>query len=186
MEVGLAITVGTVLVAAAVFAYQQAKDAAGDSLAKQRVGDLQAMVETYYTQNNAFPTVDALGEQWKAAREDYVKSPWGGQVTIANSARSAGIDGSDCLGNSTPANCSGTYSNVNVSNPPPPADAVKIDNNTDNLMYYRITLPAQSPPCCSTLYDIPRARRVNVYGYAVAQNKRGRSFYFVQSGRPAR
>jgi hypothetical protein len=181
MEVGLAITVGTVLVAAAVFAYQQAKEAAGDSNAKQRVADLQALIETSYTQTNSFPPLATLREQWKAAREDHAKSPWGGQV-ITTEPITSGLDGSSCLGNSNQVDCNGIDATVSV-NAQDPVQTV----NVDSLQYFRIARPGVQPLlCCSTLYDIPRATAVSVYGYAVAYNKHGRSFYFVTSGRTAR
>jgi type II secretory pathway pseudopilin PulG len=179
MEVGLAITVGTVIVAAAVFVYQSAKESAGDSIARQRVADAQMLVENYYTQNNAFPAPRVLAEMYTNNRPDALKSPWGGPVnsSLNTSVESYGIGGTDLTGNKGQlGGPGGGCANDECSTP-----------NLDNVYYYRIKKPGDPPPtaCCWELSDATEHVYKPVGGYALAHNRHRKSYFFITSGRPA-
>lgn len=169
MEVGLAITVGIVLVAAGSMAYMGAKDSAGDTAARQRIADLQTVIENKFTTNGVFPSITEVQQLWLSSRLDATRSPWGGDVyTGVPGWAETGIEGMDLTG--TPASISAMTSQK---------DAV--------LYYYRLNRPGSPAPAPGwALWDVPTQNFVRVAGYAVAINKNKRVFFFVQSGRLAR
>ena len=196
MEVGLAITIGTVLAAAGVLAYTHARDAAGASIARQKVADLQIMVEDYYSRYNVYPPLggttanQGLMDIWLANRADALKSPWGGDVVLAEPFGLAGFDGNP--GTEIPTNPSkvvGGPADTNCPNDPPPTGkGEKCGNRKNNMIYMRFAVPGLPPDTCSpcwNLWDAGLKSYASVSAYAVAANKEGRAFFFVTSGKMA-
>lgn len=180
---GLAVTIGMVLVAAGVLAYEQAKDSSGDAKGRAKVADLMTMVETSFTQNGSFPNMATLRAQWQARRpDDWDDSPWGGPVNTALTpvlflpgvCGSCGILGDENLAaQPAPTTLPGTTGGG-------------VTASTGNLYYYRVAAPGvAAPACCWQLADASKSGAgTSVSGYGVAINKRQQAYYFVQSGRP--
>lgn len=185
MEVGLTITVGTVLVAAGVVAYMHAREAAGDAAAKQKVADLQLMVEDYYTRYNSYPTLGTdtnpgVRQMWTAARTDGLKSPWGGQVI---NPQNRPIEGCDNQGESCPPNAARKIGGPDNSCPTD-SSGERCGSRRDNLIYHRYQIPG-APADVWNVWDAGNKAYVPVSGYSVSINKQGRSFFFISSGRTA-
>jgi prepilin-type N-terminal cleavage/methylation domain-containing protein len=86
IEVTLAIVIGVIMIAGAVLIYGQAKASAGNSRAQAKVASLQALVEDYVAHTSGdTPAIENLRQLWKRKRpDDYMKSPWGGQLGPAD------------------------------------------------------------------------------------------------------
>jgi type II secretory pathway pseudopilin PulG len=81
-EIILVIAVGMVMLASGTMMYQQARQSAGASKARDKVASMQQMVETMATQaGGTLPTLDQVAQVWAEKRpQDYNTSPWGGQI----------------------------------------------------------------------------------------------------------
>lgn len=172
MEVGLTITVGTVLAAAGVLAYLHARDAAGDAIARQKVADLQLMVEDHYTRYSSFPTVAALRDIWATTRTDGMKSPWGGPVVNPQNQPIEGFDDPSKLVPANPARTVGSAS-----------EEYGAGSRFNNLIYHRYQVPGAPPEPPWQVWDAGAKGYVSVSGYSVSINKKGRTFFFISSGR---
>lgn len=190
MEVGLAITVGTVLAAGGVLAYMHARDAAGDAVAKQKVADLQVMIEDYFTRYNALPPLggqtsnQGIRDMFLAARSDAMKSPWGGPVIDLQNQPIEGFDNPATLSPANTAKIVGGPDN----NCPSDAAGERCGSRKNNLIYHRYQVPGSPPEVCDPcwqVWDAGLKAYVRVNGYSVSINKQGRSFFFVTSGRTA-
>ncbi len=192
VELGLAIAVGVVLLFAGMLAFDAARDATGDSIARSKVAALQTLVEQDYSANNAFPDIDSVRGQWLAERpDDATSSPWGGPQVDTETGDPCGnppirptdgIRGGDLAG---PCNVIG---DVTTQIPDE-------SNSSGVLYYYRINVPGYPvPTCCWSFQDdsrgpsgrnAPNACFTEAAGYMVAANKNFHCFYFITSGRGA-
>ncbi|MBI6545341.1 MAG: prepilin-type N-terminal cleavage/methylation domain-containing protein [Cyanobacteria bacterium NC_groundwater_1444_Ag_S-0.65um_54_12] len=173
IELGLAITIGLILLAGGVLGYQQAHDHAGDAAARQKVADLHGLVEDNFTRTGAFPTLATLRAQWGAQRlGDATASPWGGPVVMADATDSTfnGIEGLDAMPQPLPAPLGGAASEQS--------------RNSGLLYYYRIQVPGQPPAADGwRMWEVNTKSYLPIRGYAVAANKNYRAYFFVTSGR---
>ncbi len=82
IEVTLAIVIGVIMIAGAVLIYNQAKTSSGNSRAQAKVLALQQVVEEFASNNaGTYPTISDARALFKRKRpDDYLKSPWGGQI----------------------------------------------------------------------------------------------------------
>jgi prepilin-type N-terminal cleavage/methylation domain-containing protein len=87
VEVALAIAVGLIVIAGAVIGYNQTKDAAANSTARERVNQASAFVAEYSAANGGNYPVSVPGgagsftTMWQRKEpDDYNSSPWGGQT----------------------------------------------------------------------------------------------------------
>lgn len=168
------------LLSAAAFAFDQAKDAASDAVARQKVADLQALIEQDYSTNHYFPDIASLRGQWLELRpQDATASPYGGPVVDLMS--NDGIDGGDLEG----SNCVATPQGCPGNPAPTPAEIPDATMRDGVLYYYRINVPGWPvPPCCWTFQDESKGGiATEAAGYMVGANKNYHCFYFVTSGR---
>ena len=168
MEVGLALSIGILLAGSSVYGYKALRDQSGNATMRQKVQDLQALVEELYAPNSTFPTPESLRAVWKMRRPyDYKSSPWGGPVIGANETN-RGIQ-------------SFTLDHGATSFEKETTDS----NNAGGLYYIRIDNLGM--PGSASLWDLTRRATVSATAYAVAGNKivgsDGRRFFHVQSGR---
>ncbi len=94
LEVGLALSVGIMLLGASIYGYRALREQAGDAGMRQKVQDLQLLVEELYVGPRVYPTGTQVTNAWKHRRpKDYQNSPWGGLIlaTEANRTNSGGI-----------------------------------------------------------------------------------------------
>lgn len=82
IEVTLAIVIGVIMIAGATLLYNQSKISSGNSRAQAKVLALQQLVEEYAANNaGTYPDIESVRSLWKRKRpDDYLKSPWGGQL----------------------------------------------------------------------------------------------------------
>ncbi len=82
IEVTLAIVIGVIMIAGATLLYNQSKISSGNSRAQAKVLALQQLVEEYAANNaGTYPTIESVRSLFKRKRpDDYLKSPWGGQI----------------------------------------------------------------------------------------------------------
>lgn len=167
METGLTIVVGMTLVLGAVYAYRSLKEQAGDAAMRQKVQDLQVLVEELYAPSYALPNVVHLRDAWERRRTDHSLSPWGGPV-VQPGAHIKGI-GSSILDHGADVP-SGTFSDFQ-----------------GGLYYYPINPQPDGREGRATLWDQARSQSATATFYAVAGNKvvraGGLRHYYVLSGR---
>lgn len=174
LEVGLAISLGLILAAATAFAYNSAKEAAGDSRAAAKVGDLQAMVEASYSTRGYYPDASDAQSAWGARRQDAALSPWGGAI----------VDNSDTIVNGL-----FVYDADPGSIPEPQTSAANTrepvvngsPRGTDYCYYIRLALPGQAT-VVRTLADLSQGSAgVVCRNYSVAISKHYRRWYFMRT-----
>lgn len=171
LEVGLAISLGLILAAATAFAYNSAKEAAGDSRAAAKVGDLQAMVEASFSSRGYYPDATEAQEAWKARRTDATLSPWGGEVLDRSAYIENGLFFSDASGSNNLTSLENTYEKLEAGRP----------RGTDFCYYYRLARPGKQSSKW-ILPDLANGRQeVECRQYAVAISKHYRRFYFVRT-----
>lgn len=167
LETGLAIVVGMVLVVGGTYAYRALKEQAGDAAMRQKVQDLQVLVEEFYSSSYALPNVVHLRDAWERRRSDHSVSPWGGPV-VQPGSYFKGIS-STILdhGGNIPA---GTFTDFQ-----------------GGLYYYPINPQPNGKEGRATLWDHARGQSAPVTFYGVAGNKvtraGGLQHYYVLSGR---
>ncbi len=163
LEVGLALSIGVIIMGATLYAYQALKDQSGDAAMRQKIHDLQSLVEELYAPANMLPTADNLRLAWQKRRPaDYDQNPWGGPV----------MGGGQVLGLSiTPLGHGGTVGSG-------------MDGNLFGGLYYYPINPAPTGlPGTAHLWDIARGQSVPVTLYGVAGNKKQQRHFGVVSGR---
>lgn len=90
LEVGLALSVGIMLLGASVYGYRALREQAGDAGMRQKVQDLQMLVEELYLAPRVYPTDDQLIDAWKRRRpQDYQSNPWGGLILATEADRTS-------------------------------------------------------------------------------------------------
>lgn len=88
LEVGLALTVGIMLLGASIYGYKALREQAGDANMRQKVQDLQMLVEELYTTSQNYPDSTQLRNAWKHRRpQDYQSNPWGGLILATENYR---------------------------------------------------------------------------------------------------
>lgn len=166
LETGLAIVVGMALVLASIYAYRSVKEQAGDAAMRQKVQDLQILVEEFYSATYAQPDADALRDAWARRRTDHSLSPWGGPVIQVGALR--GI----------------SSATLNHGGDVP---AATLSDFQGGLYYYPINPQADGKEGRATLWDVARSQSATVTYYGVAGNKATRAgglrHYYVLSGR---
>ncbi|MNK73616.1 hypothetical protein D3C87_931140 [compost metagenome] len=167
LEVGLALSVGILLMGAAVYGYRSLREQSGDANMRQKVQDLQSLVEELYAARFAYPTADTLRDVWKARRpDDYRSSPWGGPVLGLIDSDKGILSYALNHGNTT-------YHKERTSSSAGAVHYVTVDN--------------AGQPGSVDLWDMTRGSTVSVRAYAVAGDKivngSGRLFFHVQGGR---
>lgn len=166
LETGLAIVVSMTIFVASVYAFRALKEQSGDATMRQKVQDLQVLIEELYTPTQAFPSDDALRAAWAMRRGDHNASPYGGPV----------IQGGDFKGMS--------ISFLNHGDDVPYAE---FSDFQGGVYFYPIGRQADGRPGSATLWDVGRGQSVSATFYAVAGNKVTRAgglrHYFVLSGR---
>ena len=181
LEMGLALTIGLIIAAAAVTFYRQAKDDAGDALMRQKITSLQGVVENLYTATGSTPALSEVQKAWQSKRpDDYLTSPWGGTILDGTNTPGGpygvtGITGTsaDYATSSDPT----VYANYGLFNMGP-----------GGLYYYRIMDgPVGSPypnmQATNSVADQIKQAYVTVKGYAVAGGKGRAKHFMVTSGR---
>lgn len=167
LEVGLAIAIGMLMVAAGVALYGHMVDDAGDAIMRQKLADCQSLIENDFTMNNALPSQATLQSQWLFRRADAMRSPWGGAV-VTSTAQDPTING--------PNGPSQSGLIELASAPPGPG----LDGYNANNVYF---VPLSTMLATASFVDVSSSQSVTVTGYAVAGNKRAAYYYFVLSGR---
>ena len=167
LETGLAIVVGMALVLGGTYAYRSVKEQAGDAAMRQKVQDLQILVEEFYSSSYSLPNIVRLRDAWELRRPDHSLSPWGGPV-VQPGAHIKGIASSTLEhGADVPA---GTFSDFQ-----------------GGLYYYAINPQPNGKEGRATLWDVARSQSTPATFYAVAGNKVARAgglrHYYVLSGR---
>lgn len=180
LEVGLALSLGALLMGAAVLGYRAVRERSGDAAMRQKVQDLRVLVEELYAPAQALPSDLALRDAWQQRRPaDFNKSPWGGPVIDTMNPDRRGIS------SATLANGSVLFQTANGPGP-------LVDGGFENGLYYYPILPAANgEPGTVEAYDISRNATTSVSLYMVAGNKYGNvggqwggwRHYYVQSGR---
>lgn len=143
IEVTLAIVIGIIMIAGATLIYNQAKNAAGNSKANEKVMALQSLVEQYAAQNQGIYPSDLVDVNilWARQRpDDFNKSPWGGGLGASYNTATAGAGGpgvgvaGDAAGlTTTVATPVGFYSTgaaTNASTAGDPTDAAAVTDVT--------------------------------------------------------
>jgi prepilin-type N-terminal cleavage/methylation domain-containing protein len=89
IEVTLAIVIGVVVIAGATVLYNQAKNSAANTAAQNKVNAASAVVEEFAAKNfGRYPTGAQFTSSWMRNRpDDYMSSPWGGQVGFVPGVR---------------------------------------------------------------------------------------------------
>lgn len=177
LEVGLAVTVGVVILGATVIAYKVLREQSGDAGMRQKTQDLQAMVEEMVSATHTLPSNELLWSAWRQRRPaDFDKSPWAGPVidpagTASNSISIATIVPGSVL-------AAGTA---------PDYSALPDGNFQGGLYFYRINPNADGTPGQAQFWDMAREGLVPGTYYAIGGNKvvRGGGFrhFPVVSGR---
>ena len=190
IEVTLAIVIGIIMVAGATLIYNQAKTAAGNSKANEKVLALQALVEQYAAQNQGiYPAnVSDVNTLWTRQRpDDWDKSPWGGVlgsdfytngigVTTDNASAAAGVTLASYA--SVPAapvaanfvNTGLTMGAANTTSTPTNVGGLVYDNDPANGIYF--------------YPDLSTNATSSVKGYALyIENQQGEGPYFVTGGK---
>lgn len=167
MEVGLALSIGILLMGAAVYGYRSLREQSGDANMRQKVQDLQAVVEELYSARFAYPTPNTLRDVWEKRRpDDYRSSPWGGPA-LGLTDNDKGILSYDLQQGNT------TYHKEQSS-------------AAAGALHY-VTINNAGQPGTVDLWDMTRGSTVSVRAYAVAGDKivngGGRLFFHVQGGR---
>jgi type II secretory pathway pseudopilin PulG len=175
LEVGLAISLGLILAAATAFAYNSAKEAAGDSRAAAKVGDLQAMVEASYSTRGYYPDAKEAQDAWGARRQDANLSPWGGAVV----ANSDSIVNGLYVYEENPADIAEPLTSAASTREPTTTGGVP--RGTDYCYYIRLALPGQAT-VTRTLADLSQGTTgVSCRNYAIAISKHYRRWYFMRT-----
>lgn len=171
LEVGLALSVGILLMGASVYGYRALREQSGDAAMRQKVQDLQVLVEELYAPRFAYPDGNTLIDAWKIRRaKDYSLSPWGGTIPVSSVdlAATGGI----------------LTSVVNDGGQSP---AAQDDILPGGLYYYRINPAADGSPGSHGFEDFVLGRYATASVYAVAGNKimgnNGQRYFHVLSGR---
>ncbi|MEB3204391.1 MAG: hypothetical protein VKP57_06790 [Candidatus Sericytochromatia bacterium] len=174
LEVGLAISLGLILAAATAFAYNSAKEAAGDSRAAAKVGDLQAMVEASFSTRGYYPDAMEAQSAWGARRQDANLSPWGGAI----------VDNSDSIVNGLfvydgdPADITEPQTSTTATREPTTGG---VPRGTDYCYYIRLALPGQAT-VTRTMADLSQGTTgVKCRNYAIAISKHYRRWYFMRT-----
>ncbi len=167
MEVGLALSIGILLTGSAVYAYKALRDQSGDAAMRQKVQDLQVLVEELYAPTTTFPTPDTLRTAWASRREDWKSSPWGGPV-IGGSNANKGIVSDDL-----------THGAARYQK-------LEKDSSTGGALHY-ITITNGAVAGTADFWDVTKSATVSATAYMVAGDKpvdgQGHLFFHVQSGR---
>ncbi|HEY9898335.1 MAG TPA: type II secretion system protein [Pantanalinema sp.] len=177
LEIGLALGIGIIIAASVTVFYNQTRDNAGDAAMRQRLGSLQAVVETLYSAQGQSPSLTDVQDAWKARRpEDYNKSPWGGDIAVT--AASAGAV--PVLGDLQ----SGGDVNVDLDAKGVIPYGQESRMTAGGLYYYRLT-DSQGPNASATgsVWDQTRKMQVPITGYGLAGLKSANKHYMVTSGR---
>jgi hypothetical protein len=170
LEVGLALSVGIMILGASIYGYRALREQAGDAGMRQKVQDLQLLVEELYVGPRIYPTGTELANAWKHRRpKDYQSSPWGGFIlaTEANRTNSGGIK----------------YSVI-------PENLKLTSGQDDDLpggMYYTVIENGAGGYGRAEFGDLTRAGAlVSANSYAIAGNKiignNGFRYFYVLSG----
>lgn len=177
LEIGLALGIGIIIAASVTVFYNQTRDNAGDAAMRQRIGSLQAVVESLYSAQGACPPISDVQAAWKAKRpDDYNKSPWGGDIYV------------DPLSGSTVAVLGNTVSNGDVNVNAAAKGVIEYAQESrmspGGLYYYRLT-NGSTPNAVATgsVWDQTRRVQVEVTGYGLAGLKSLNKHYMVMSGR---
>lgn len=171
LEVGLALSVGILLMGASIYGYRALRDQSGDAAMRQKVQDLQILVEELYAPRSAYPDGNTLSSAWKIRRaKDYGMSPWGGTIPVSS------VDLEATGGILT-----------SVVNDGGQSPATYDDVLPGGLYYYRIIPAADGSPGSHGFEDFVLGRYATASVYAVAGNKimgnNGRRYFHILSGR---
>ncbi|HEY9854653.1 MAG TPA: hypothetical protein V6D05_02860 [Stenomitos sp.] len=169
----MALSIAMLASAAVVVFYTQVKESSGDSAMREKIGSLQAVVESLYTAQGACPTLANVQQAWYAKRPDALKSPWGGDIYDMSPLQTGGIRAGVTGG----ALIAGTEQG-----------AVESNVGVGALYYYYVVNAAypNAPNAIATaaLYDVTKGATVSITGYAVAGLKHnGWRHFMVTSGR---
>lgn len=171
LEVGLALSIGILLMGASIYGYRALREQSGDAAMRQKVQDLQVLVEELYATRFAYPEGNTLISAWKLRRpKDYGLNPWGGPIPVS----SADLESTG-----------GILTSVVEDGGQSPA--MQDDILPGGLYYYRINPAADGSPGSHGFEDFVLGRYATASAYAVAGNKmignNGRRFFHVLGGR---
>lgn len=173
LEVGLAISLGLILAAATAFAYNSAKEAAGDSRAAAKVGDLQAMVEASFSTRGYYPDATEAQSAWGARRQDANLSPWGGAVVDNSSEIVNGLYFYD-----NPEGETDPLTSAAATREPTTGG---VPRGTDYCYYMRLAQPGRAT-VTRTFADLSQGTtEVKCRNYAIAISKHYRRWYFMRT-----
>lgn len=200
IEVTLAIVIGIILIAGATLIYNQAKQAAGNARAQEKVAALGAVVEQWMAADSGIPPdINDLRALWQRDRpDDYGSSPWGGVASPTTDQNDPTGNGACSGASTTPSNgilwgnclspdsgeiaAGGTYvltCTTGTSGCPVPAPSPAWSGS---LIYYNFNQTAGSATTFQ-IWDESKRSLVQVNNYGVAStNWNGTRWYFVHGG----
>lgn len=216
IEVTLAIVIGVIMIAGATLLYNQSKISSGNSRAQAKVLALQQLVEEYAANNaGTYPTIESVRALFKRKRpDDYLKSPWGGQVGVilqnqADTGGTRGIaDNSSKKGNSLADAPQGNGNESSQASPwssstgdgltqaglnvIPTGSVPKVDGDKMGGLSFSLndagagnSPDAQNNTATASVYDVVTNVTKTVRGYAVfVYDQSGKYPNFVSGGRP--
>ena len=179
LEVGLAISLGLMILGAAGYAYVSARDSAGDATAATKVGDLQAVVEASYSQRGYYPSGDEVRNAMAARRDDLLRSPWGGNITVNDTA--AVVNGIWDYDSDPVTIANGTDYSSQTSEPVFSAGPPQKLRGADFLYYTRLAAPGDQTVEI-TVPDLATGTTKTCRQYFVGIDKHFQRWYFVRTG----
>lgn len=161
---------------ASIYGYRALREQSGDAAMRQKVQDLQVLVEELYATRFTYPDPNPavnkdLINAWKLRRpRDYGLNPWGGPIPVSSQVLedTGGILTSEANHGERSA-------------------AREDDILPGGLYYYRINPAPDGSPGSHDFEDFVLGRYITATGYAVAGNKmignNGKRYFHVVSGR---
>ncbi len=168
LEIGLALSIALLASAAVIVLYGQVKESSGDAAMREKIGSLQAVVESLYTAQGSCPPIATVKDAWVAKRPDALKSPWGGDIYDTSVGTRAGIAGGDLDAGGDPG-------------------AVESSIGVGALYYRRVVNPGTTianSASSAMMFDVTQGATVSITGYGLAGLKhKGWRHFMVTSGR---
>lgn len=171
LEIGLALSIALLASATVVVFYSQVKESSGDSAMREKIGGLQAVVESLYSAQGAMPDLATVQQNWAVKRSDALISPWGGTINdlapLPPGGVRAGVTGGQIYAGTDPG-------------------AVESNMGVGGLYYWRVLDAAGRPNAAAKagMYDVTQGATVSITGYGVAGLKHnGWRHFMVTSGR---
>lgn len=177
LEVGLAVTIGVLLMGATVLAFKALKEQQGDAAMRQKTHDLQVLIEELTQPTHVLPGDALLRSAWRQRRPgDHKSNPWGGPVIDAAGTSPDGLS----ISTIDP----GTVMAGGIA---PNYTALADGNFQGGIYVYRINPNPDGSPGQAQFFDMSRNGLVAGTTYAVAGNKviatGGQRHFNVVSGR---